>query len=269
MEELGSRAWGFSSPESDFDVRFIYVHRPEFYLRLQGHRDVMEEPVDDTWDVGSWDLDKTLRLLWKSSLTLFEWFNSPIVNRKTDFCQRFQPLLEEYFSIKSELYHYLNTARHHIKDFLQGETVRPKKCFYALRPILACRWVLEQKSPPSVLFSAPVDAKLPARLLPSVDHLLDLKMHGPEKLEIPPIREINREYGGVCRCYDAVAGGVVPGLDAAESILPGRSQSMTFAGCTWKKPTQPLVPWGCAGFFCLDLYASPQDQSASSTGFRL
>lgn len=90
------------------------------------------------------------------------------------------------------LYHYLNTARHHIKDYLQGETVRPKKYFYALRPILACRWVLDRKSPPPVLFSELAEAELPAGLVPSVDHLLDLKMNGPEKMEIPPIREINR-----------------------------------------------------------------------------
>lgn len=190
--ESGSRAWGFASPDSDFDVRFIYVHRPEFYLRLQGHRDVIEEPVDDTWDVSGWDLDKTLRLLWKSNPTLFEWFHSPIVYRKTGFCQRIQPLLEEYFSVKSELYHYLNTARHHIKDYLLGETVQPKKYFYALRPILACRWVLDRKSPPPVLFSELAEAELPAGLVPSVECLLDLKMNGPEKMEIPPICEINR-----------------------------------------------------------------------------
>ena len=117
--ESGSRAWGFASPDSDFDVRFIYVHRPEFYLQLQGCRDVIEEPVDDIWDVSGWDLDKTLRLLQKSNPTLFEWLNSPIVYRETGFSQRFQPLLGEYFSVKSELYHYLNTARHHIKEYLQ------------------------------------------------------------------------------------------------------------------------------------------------------
>ena len=190
--ESGSRAWGFASPDSDFDVRFIYVHRPAFYLRLENRRDVIEEPVDDTWDVSGWDLDKTLRLLFKSNPTLFEWLRSPIVDRETGFSQRIQPLTEEYFSVKSALYHYLNTARNDIRSFLQGETVRPKKYFYALRPILACRWALEQKSPPPVLFSRLVEAELPDSLGPAVEHLLDLKMNGPEKLEIPPIPEISR-----------------------------------------------------------------------------
>ena len=57
--ESGSRAWGFASPDSDFDVRFIYVHDRDWYLRLQRPRDVIEEPIDDTWDVSGWDLDKS------------------------------------------------------------------------------------------------------------------------------------------------------------------------------------------------------------------
>lgn len=190
--ESGSRAWGFASPDSDFDVRFIYIHRLEFYLRLESRRDVIEEPVDEIWDVCGWDLDKTLRLLFKSNPTLFEWLRSPIVYRETGFAARVQPLAEEYFSVKSALYHYLNTARNQIRAYLLGETVRPKKYFYALRPILACRWALEQKSPPPMLFSSLVEAELPESLGPAVEYLLELKMNGPEKLEIPPIREISR-----------------------------------------------------------------------------
>ena len=71
--ESGSRAWGFESPDSDFDVRFIYKHKRPFYLQLNQERDVIELPIDDTWDVSGWDLDKTLKLLYKSNPTLFEW----------------------------------------------------------------------------------------------------------------------------------------------------------------------------------------------------
>ena len=144
--ESGSRAWGFASPDSDFDVRFIYKRPKEKYLQLNEFRDVIELPVDDTWDVNGWDLDKTLKLLFKSNPTLFEWINSPICYCRTDFCDRIAPLIQEYFSVKNSLYHYLNTARRTIKTFLQGETVRPKKYFYAIRPILACLWVLENKT---------------------------------------------------------------------------------------------------------------------------
>ena len=77
--ESGSRAWGFASPDSDYDVRFIYIRDKEDYLRLNTMRDVIELPVDEVLDINGWDLQKTLRLLYKSNSTLFEWFSSPIV----------------------------------------------------------------------------------------------------------------------------------------------------------------------------------------------
>ena len=139
--ESGSRAWGFESPDSDFDVRFIYKHKRDFYLRLNERRDVIELPIDDTWDVSGWDLDKTLKLLYKSNPTLFEWLQSPIVYQQTDFIERIRPLANQYFSEKKMLYHYLNTARTQMNKYLSGDKVEPKKYFYALRPILACRWI--------------------------------------------------------------------------------------------------------------------------------
>lgn len=190
--ESGSRAWGFASPDSDFDVRFIYKRPQNQYLQLNQSRDVIELPVDDTWDVNGWDLDKTLKLLYKSNPTLFEWVNSPICYCRTDFSEKAAPLMQEYFSVKNMLYHYLNTARHNIKDFLQGETVRPKKYFYAIRPILACLWILDQRTPPPVLFDELTASVLPDSLRPSLDHLLDIKINTPEKAEIKPIKDIDR-----------------------------------------------------------------------------
>lgn len=189
--ESGSRAWGFASPDSDFDVRFIYKRPKEKYLQLNKQRDVIELPVDDTWDINGWDLDKTLRLLYKSNPTLYEWINSPVCYCKTDFSERIIPLMKEYFSAKNTIYHYLNTARSHRKIYLLGEAVRPKKYFYALRPILACMWVLENNSPPPVIFNELSDALLPASLRSSLDYLLDIKINSPEKAEIKPIKDID------------------------------------------------------------------------------
>ncbi len=98
--ESGSRAWGFESPDSDFDVRFIYKHKPDFYLALDKGRDVIELPIDETWDVSGWDLDKTLKLLFKSNPTLFEWLQSPIVYHQTDFIERIRQYAQTYFSEK-------------------------------------------------------------------------------------------------------------------------------------------------------------------------
>ena len=87
--ESGSRAWGFASPDSDYDVRFIYVRPRESYLRLNRLRDVIELPADDVLDINGWDLDKTLRLLYKSNPTVFEWFSSPLVYQTTPFAETF------------------------------------------------------------------------------------------------------------------------------------------------------------------------------------
>lgn len=189
--ESGSRAWGFASPDSDFDVRFIYKRPRNEYLKLNQPRDVIEIPVDDIWDVNGWDLDKTLRLLYKSNPTLYEWLNSPICYCRTDFCDKIIPLMNEYFSVKNTMYHYLNTARSNMKNYLLGEVVKPKKYFYALRPLLACHWVMENKTPPPVLFDTLAEAMLPDSLRSAVDYLLDIKLNSPEKVEIKPVADID------------------------------------------------------------------------------
>ena len=107
--ESGSRAWGFASPDSDYDVRFIYIRRMEDYLKLEKVRDVIELPMDDVLDMNGWDLQKTLRLLYKSNPTLFEWFSSPIVYQETEFADKFRDLMIQYFSSKKNavsLYQY-------------------------------------------------------------------------------------------------------------------------------------------------------------------
>ena len=189
--ESGSRAWGFASPDSDYDVRFIYVHPKEAYLRLEKTRDVIELPIEGELDINGWDLDKTLRLLRASNPTLFEWFSSPIVYRETAFAQEFRGIMQRYFSSKRGLSHYLSMASSNYREYLKGDTVKAKKYFYVLRPVLACRWILDKGTPPPMLFSELMDAELNPILLPDVDRLLDLKMNAPEIKTIPKIESIN------------------------------------------------------------------------------
>lgn len=100
--ESGSRAWGFESPDSDFDVRFIYVRPRDYYLKLEQTRDVLEFPINDLLDVNGWDLQKALRLLHRSNPSVFEWFKSPIVYRETAFSQEFISLMENYFPRRAD-----------------------------------------------------------------------------------------------------------------------------------------------------------------------
>ena len=190
--ESGSRAWGFASPDSDYDVRFIYVRPKEDYLRLEKTRDVIELPIEGELDINGWDLDKTLRLLRASNPTLFEWFSSPIVYRETAFAQEFRSIMQRYFSSKRGLSHYLSMASSNYREYLKGNMVKAKKYFYVLRPVLACRWILDKGSPPPMLFSELMEAELDPVLLPDVNRRLDLKMNAPEINTIPKIESINR-----------------------------------------------------------------------------
>ena len=191
--ESGSRAWGFASPDSDYDVRFIYIRRLEDYLRLDAIRDVIELPINDVLDINGWDLQKTLRLLHKSNPTLFEWFSSPIVYQKTEFADKFRDLMMHYFSSKKTMYHYVSMAEGNYREYLKGDLVRAKKYFYVLRPVLACQWILDRGTPPPMLFSELLKAELPVELIDVVNQLLELKMNSPEVKLVKRISEIN-EY---------------------------------------------------------------------------
>lgn len=190
--ESGSRAWGFPSPDSDYDVRFIYVRRPEFYLKLEKTRDVIELPINDMLDINGWDIRKTLQLLHSSNPTLFEWMNSPVIYRQTDFADVIRPYLDQYFSCKSGLYHYLSMAEGNYREYLKSDMVRAKKYFYVLRPILACKWILHKGTRPPMLFRELMDSELEDSLKETVEKLLDLKMNAPEVKLIPRVDVLNQ-----------------------------------------------------------------------------
>lgn len=174
--ESGSRAWGFASPDSDYDVRFIYARPRESYLKLEKMRDVIEWQLDETLDINGWDIQKALRLLHKSNPTVFEWSQSPIIYKTTPFFEHFGEVASNYFSSKSGLYHYLNTARGNYSGYItKKDMVKYKKYFYVLRPILACRWILDRNSPPPMLFSQLVDQQLEEGMKPIVFELLEKK----------------------------------------------------------------------------------------------
>ena len=99
--ESGSRAWGFASPDSDYDVRFIYVRNKEDYLKLNKNRDVIEWRLDDVLDINGWDIQKALRLLYKSNPTLFEWSMSPIVYKTTPQWEKISGIVSQYFFEKT------------------------------------------------------------------------------------------------------------------------------------------------------------------------
>ena len=188
--ESGSRAWGFASPDSDYDVRFLYVRPKTDYLRLEAVRDVIELPINEVLDINGWDLQKALRLLYTSNPTMLEWLMSPIVYRDTALAERLRALKTAYFSPKKCLYHYLSTAKKNNATYLSKAEVKVKKYFYVLRPLLACLWILEKNTQPPMLFSELVEAELPSSLRADVDTLLELKMRSREIQTIPRVTAV-------------------------------------------------------------------------------
>ncbi|MBO1927774.1 nucleotidyltransferase domain-containing protein [Thiomicrorhabdus sp. 6S2-11] len=182
--ESGSRAWGFESPDSDFDVRFIYVHPRDWYLQLDAERqrDVIELPIDNLLDINGWDLKKALNLFYKSNPVLLEWLSSPIVYRQDDdFVRAMRELMPVYFSAQKTFYHYLHMAKGNYREYLKGEQVRLKKYLYVLRPLLAIEWILQFAKPIPMRFSELVDACLPEQnVKEAVEHLLWVKTQRSE-----------------------------------------------------------------------------------------
>ena len=190
--ESGSRAWGFASPDSDYDVRFIYVRPLEYYLRLDKTSDVIEWQLDDVLDINGWDIKKALMLLHKSNPTLFEWNGSPIVYRTTEQWKRVSDIINGFFIRKSGVYHYLSTAKSNYREYLKGEQVRLKKYFYVIRPILACKWILKEQTPPPMLFTELAEKYLDDEIKAEVDKLLEVKMKTPEITAGKRIDALNR-----------------------------------------------------------------------------
>ena len=185
--ESGSRAWGFASPDSDYDVRFIYMRRPKEYLRIDTPKDVIEWQLDEVLDINGWDLKKALLAFGKGNPNIMEWANSPIIYRKTETWDALRDTVVQYFSEKAALCHYYGIAGSTLKGFLDGELIRYKKYFYALRPLLCCKWMERYHKIPPMEFQTLLelfdgtDVTLGEELLAAIRDLLVRKALTEEK----------------------------------------------------------------------------------------
>ncbi len=156
--ESGSRGWGFASPDSDYDVRFVYVHPLEWYLRVEAQRDVIEVPISKNLDISGWELRKALQLLRRSNPTLLEWLDSPVIYREhASSVERLRALIPNFFSPMRSRHHYLSLARRQFTS-IKSNNIRYKKYFYVLRPLLAVKWIDMYQTVPPMRFDHLVDA---------------------------------------------------------------------------------------------------------------
>ena len=149
--ESGSRVWGFASPDSDYDVRFVYRHKPEWYQTLWADqkRDVIEPETIDVIDMSGWDVRKALRLFRKSNPSFVEWTQSPIVYVDNGtFLPQARRILPDVYSATAGYYHYRSMAAANMREHLSGSRVKLKKYLYVIRALLARKYVLTHRLPP-------------------------------------------------------------------------------------------------------------------------
>lgn len=140
--ETGSRAWGFPSPDSDYDVRFIYCHEKDWYLQLGQRKDTIEVMTDDL-DITGWDLKKSLLLLKRSNTSLIERFQSPVeYYSDPGFKTSFLELIEQYYSPTAVFFHHYSLAVKFWEDLKDKQAFKLKSYFYLLRSLLSCNWIV-------------------------------------------------------------------------------------------------------------------------------
>lgn len=187
--ESGSRAWGFPSTDSDWDVRFIYIHHLDWYLNIEDKKDNYEKILPNDIDLSGWELKKALKLFRKSNPPLLEWLRSPIIYQESlSTAEQLRQLSDFYFNPRSCLHHYLHMAEGNYQAYLMKDVVRLKKYFYVLRPILACDWIRKNNTMAPMEFNVLVESLVnDLELKGEIERLLERKMNGEELSEAPRI----------------------------------------------------------------------------------
>lgn len=157
--ESGSRAWGLPSPDSDYDVRFIYAHATRWYLSIEDRHETIETVFPDDIDVSGRELRKALRLFSTCHVSLNEQIQSPIVYQANPkLLQRLRELIPTYFDKKRAIFHYVKIAEQAMNQGMQGLTIGLNRFFYLLRPLLACCWIDAKDAMPPTEFDRLLDA---------------------------------------------------------------------------------------------------------------
>jgi uncharacterized protein len=193
--ESGSRAWGFASKDSDWDVRYIYIHKPEWYLQIDTGRDNRVEILPSNIDLVGWEVRKAFRLLSKSNPPFLEWLRSPIVYINSGTAgERMRELSYTFFNRKTCLNHYLNIAANSFDQYLTDGEMKIKKFFYVIRPLLACSWIEEKGTLVPVEFEILLENQVSDNELKAeIKSLMKIKSGGDEKDKVIENRVLN-EY---------------------------------------------------------------------------
>ncbi len=176
--ETGSRAWGFPSPNSDYDIRLIYVHKKDWYLSLSNKKDSIELMFENNdIDISGWELKKSLQLLKKSNAPLLERIQSSIIySADKEFISDILNVSSSYYSKIATMHHYLSMAKKIKSEIEEKKEYKLKKLFYALRTATVCKWIIEkEKMPPIDFTKIYLNLSLDKKIIQNIESLIELK----------------------------------------------------------------------------------------------
>ena len=227
--ESGSRAWGFPSPDSDYDVRFIYARPVEWYLSITPGRDVIELPIVGDLDINGWDIKKALGLLMKPNPVMLEWLSSPIrYIWRYDICAKLTDFSNNVAHGPACLNHYLHLGGRQWNAYIDGkEKVNLKKYFYIVRPAMAVRWMRLHPAiiPPMNFQELLAGIDLDSDLTSALEDLLRAKSQSKEIGEAPRVDIIDKfitsEFDWARNYVKTISGSKLQLHDEADHLFRG------------------------------------------------
>lgn len=224
--ESGSRAWGFDSPDSDYDVRFIYVHPREWYLSLKKGRDVIEElDPEGLLDVSGWDVMKALSLMSRGNCAIVEWLGSPVVYYKDEnFLRDVNAIKDLCFREVSAVNHYYHLAMNHDRRYLEKRGCELKRFLYHIRGLLAAQWCVERGTYPPVPFMELVEAVVKDdHIMAELKELVKLKSESREHdqtiVSDALIEYATKTKQEIARLLNSLPSGSAPDIEEFDSLL--------------------------------------------------
>jgi predicted nucleotidyltransferase len=203
--ETGSRAWGFPSPDSDYDIRILYCHTKDWYLSLNDKKDSIDVMYENNdIDITGWDLRKSLKLLAKSNAALLERIQSPIVYKsQAEFVEQLVPIAQNHYSKISTIHHYLSMAKRFVDEVNEGPDYKLKTFFYGLRSAMACKWILEKDEMPPIKFKKMyMNLNLDKKIVTRINELILLKATISESYKHSGEEDLRAFMGGVIKESD-------------------------------------------------------------------
>jgi predicted nucleotidyltransferase len=184
--ESGSRAWGFASPDSDYDCRFVYVHQPDWYLSVLEKKDFIEYAVDSTYDISGWDLRKAMKLIIKSNAVILEWLSSKEIYMMNEIAAgQLLDLAADFFNPLSVCHHYLSIARNYVERITSSDTAKLKSYFYVLRPLANITYIRQHGKMSYMEYGKTLsEIEMDSSILTIINDLLELKKESDESYKI-------------------------------------------------------------------------------------